>query len=504
MRIFDWIVGYFDKVRSRFRKKKQEQKVRERIVKTKGKSREEIQSTIEEKVKQEEALTAVEISELAETQTGIELQGLFAPPIKIRKRIFDLVEIEQEVTALNKKLIEVQIKQKQIVPVRFPQNYTTDKDIEELEQILQKHDNKQNLVLSTSAIDNLKRRFGQFDKFVQERILVGIYRIREVERAKEFKKFKHEIEALYVQVNKQIDQDDFQSAKLTIRKLEVLLKSIQALSVKIIQGKAKENNRVVSNLISRTVELKQKLSFRETEIEAKRQAEELKKQQEEAARRRLAEEARRREERKRREKAEDIQRQQEEAKRKKEEGKKQELQRLLAKKSNWQDYAQVLEANGITTLYHFTDRVNIASIKQNKGLYSWRYCDLNNILIIKSGGDSLSRGLDTKYNLQDFVRLSFCDDHPMQYRLYQSGYDLVLLKIDIGVAYLEKTRYSDVNATDSKHNQGSSIEDLKRVRFSATKKNYLRKDDPDFKFHQAEVLVKTWIPIEYITNINQF
>jgi len=369
---------------------------------------------------------------------------------------------------------------------------------------LQKHDNKQNLVLSTSAIDKLKSRFGQFDKFLQERVLVGIYRIREVERAKEFKKFKHEIEALHVQVNKQIDQEDFQSAKLAIRKLEVLLKSIQALSVKIIQGKAKENNRVVSNLVSKTVELKRKLSFRETEIEAKRQAEELKRQQEEAERRQLAEEARRKEERQRREQVALIQRQQEEAKRKKEEDKKQGLQRLLSKKSNWQNYAQILQENEITTLYHFTDRVNIASIKQNKGLYSWRYCDLNNISIIKSGGDTLSRGLDTKYNLQDFVRLSFCDDHPMQYRLSQSGYDLVLLKINIEVAYLENTRFSDINATDSNHRQGSSIEDLKRIRFSATKKNYVRKDDPDFKFHQAEVLVKTWIPIECITNINQF
>ena len=43
MKIFDWIRGYFDKDRSRFRKKKQEQEVRDRITKTKETSQEEIQ-----------------------------------------------------------------------------------------------------------------------------------------------------------------------------------------------------------------------------------------------------------------------------------------------------------------------------------------------------------------------------------------------------------------------------------------------------------------------------
>lgn len=492
MKIFIWLIRYFDKVHSYFRKKKQEQKVRNRIIKTKGTSREEIQTSIEEKVSQEESLTTSEILELAATQTAVELQELIDPTAKIHKRIFDLVEIEQELTALNQKLIEVQINQKQIEPIHFPQNYKTDKDIEKLNRLLRKHDNKQNLVLSTSAINKLKSRFRQFDKFLQERTLVGKYQLREAERAKEFKKFKDDIEARHNQVNKQIEQDDFQSAKSTLRELEVLLKSMQTLSVKTVQVKA--------NLISKTVELKRKLSFRETEIEAKRQAEELKKRQAEA----LAEEAKRKEETQQKEKEELIQRQQEEAKRKKEEEKKQALQRLSAKKSNWQDFDQVLQENGITTLYHFTDRANIPSIKSYGGLFSWHYCDTNNILIPKTGGDSLSRGLDKRHRLHDYVRLSFCSDHPMQYRLSQSGYNLIVLEVSIDVVFFENTRFSDINAADNEHQQGTTIDDLKRVRFSATKKSYLRKNDPDFKHHQAEVMVQTCIPIKYITNINQF
>jgi hypothetical protein len=82
-------------------------------------------------------------------------------------------------------LIKIQIKQKQIEPIRFSQEYTTDKDIEELERILQEHDNKQNLIFSTPAREKLKSRFGQFDRFLQERVLVKVYRIREEKRKKE-------------------------------------------------------------------------------------------------------------------------------------------------------------------------------------------------------------------------------------------------------------------------------------------------------------------------------
>ena len=163
-----------------------------------------------------------------------------------------------------------------------------------------------------------------------------------------------------------------------------------------------------------------------------------------------------------------------------------------------------MQQNGIKTLYHFTDRSNIKSIKEHGGLYSWHYCDRNNINIPFSGGDTLSRDLDRRYNLQDFVRLSFCNDHPMMWRLQQNGRNLLLLQVKIDVAYFEKTCFSDINATDSEHTHGSNLQDLKRIDFRAVKRNFVSRVDADFKTHQAEVLVKTWIPKEYITNINNF
>ena len=119
-----------------------------------------------------------------------------------------------------------------------------------------------------------------------------------------------------------------------------------------------------------------------------------------------------------------------------------------------------------------------------------------------AGFDSPSHSLDMRYGLQDFVRLSFCNDHPMAYRHKMNGVQLILLKIDIEVATWKYTLFSDRNAADSGHHHGGTIEDLKKVDFDAVKRNYVRRDDPDFKPHQAEVMVKTFVPLKYIKNID--
>jgi hypothetical protein len=500
MKIFDWIREYFEKFRSRFRKKKPEQILRDRIKNKKGTTQDAIRTQIEERVQQEDSISAEEISELAGSQTVVELQELLAAPTKSRIRVFDLVEIEQEVTALNKKLIEVQIKQKQIEPVCFPQTYKTDKDIEELEHILQKYDNKQNLTLSTSAIDKLKSRFGQFDKFLQDRILVKIYRIREEKRRKEEETKKQQVKELIGRIENLINHGNLQEAQSQLAKAAISISGLR-------------NPEQKKSFREKLEALKSKFRERQIREEAKRQAEELKKQQEEAEQRRLAEEAKREEERKRREQEELIRKQQEEVQKKKEQEKRQALQRLLTKKSNWQDFAQVLQENGITILYHFTDRVNIASIKQNGGLFSWHYCDINGIDILRPGGSFQSRQNDTTNGKRDFVRLAFNKEHPMLY-IAQKDERItspVWLEIKIDVAFWELTEFADKNAAAFKlytPNIGKDLQFLKNIRFdilnkAKTHKHYKLAEE-EKPYNQAEVLVKTWIPIEFITNINQF
>lgn len=171
-------------------------------------------------------------------------------------------------------------------------------------------------------------------------------------------------------------------------------------------------------------------------------------------------------------------------------------------KKDWSHIKDIFENKGIYCFYHFTEISNLDSIRQHGGLYSWYSCEQNGIKIPHPGGSPESRMLDCLYNLQDYVRLSFCDDHPMAYRHKQDGADLVLLKISTDVAFQQDTLFSDINATATGHSVGGSLDDLNKINFDAVKKHFVSRNDPDFSAHQAECLVKTFIPLKYILNIN--
>mgnify|MGYP000145040496 CR=1 FL=1 len=309
--------------------------------------------------------------------------------------------------------------------------------------------------------------------------------------------------------------------KLLKEKISTLLEETEN---HIIQGKAKEAKQSLYSLCDKITRIKDvairqrytqaqgALTKLENTLEQKRiaqLAEEQRRKNEEACRRkeeqeRIKREQERQAEELRRKRQEKADKRAEEALKKEqaEQAERQRLEKLSSeRKENWDDFYQVLVSNSIRYLYHFTDIRNIPSIKRHGGLFSWYYCKNNNISIPCQGGDYDSRELDKKYGLQDYVRLSFCDDHPMAYRLQQSGSDIKVLRIKIDVALLKDTLFSDINAADKLHTHGGSLEDLKRVNFTATKRHYVSKNDEDFKPHQAEVMVKTFVSLKYIENI---
>lgn len=309
--------------------------------------------------------------------------------------------------------------------------------------------------------------------------------------------------------------------KLLKEEITTLLKDTESF---IAQGKVKDAKGALCAVRNKIVRIKD-VDIRKHYIQAQEILTKLENTLEQKRLARLKEEQERKDEEERKRKAEKEQiireqerqaeelrkKRQEEADwraaeaRKKEQAEQAERQRLeklsVERKENWEDFYQVLENNGIRYLYHFTDKRNIPSIKRHGGLFSWYYCKNNNINIPCQGGDYDSRELDKKYGLQDYVRLSFCDDHPMAYRLQKSGSDIEILRIKIDVALLKGTLFSNINAADKLHTHGGSLQDLKRVNFGATKRHYVSKSDEDFKLHQAEVMVKTFVPLKYIDNI---
>jgi hypothetical protein len=176
-------------------------------------------------------------------------------------------------------------------------------------------------------------------------------------------------------------------------------------------------------------------------------------------------------------------------------------------KTNWGDFAAVMEQFNISCLYHFTDRSNLESIQQHGGLYSWFYLESNGIAIPKAGGGELSRRLDSRRGLQDYVRLSFNSKQPMLYVAQQEGHisDPVILEIDPQVIFWEDTWFSNINAAT--FNKGTPIigpgfEHFQSIRFDiATKRSW--SGELQKGLFQAEVMVKTHIPLTYILNFNQ-
>ena len=190
--------------------------------------------------------------------------------------------------------------------------------------------------------------------------------------------------------------------------------------------------------------------------------------------------------------------------------KEEERRRFLEKekinfKENYEEFRRVLEDNKIDCFYHFTERSNLDNIRKEGGQFSWDFLKKNNIKSV-FGGDEFSHQLDRKYGLEDYARLSFCEKHPMMFCALKKGRikDPVILEIDIEVAFLKGTLFSDMNATKTGHKIGGGIEDLKNVKLDVVKDDFFNLADSDKAYYQAEILVKTKIPIGYIRNINKF
>ena len=313
--------------------------------------------------------------------------------------------------------------------------------------------------------------------------------------ARELKILEDETRALLSEIEKLIEKRRADDARTALDHVIEKIVKVKDDSIR------RKHQQLQSRLTKLIAELEQE--------ELARLAEERRRREEEAQRQKEAEErAKKEKERKEREEREkreaEAKRLADEARRK-EDAERQERQRLETLsselKDDWQDFKNVLDENGIRFLYHFTVVRNIPSIKRHGGLYSWYYCHTHDITIPCQGGDYDSQELDKKYGLEDYVRLSFCDDHPMAYRLKQSGSNIKILKIKADVALLKDVQFSDMNAADKRHTHGKTLGHLQMVDFDATKMHYLRSDDPNFKPHQAEVMVKTFIPLKYSVNI---
>src|SRR6185437_14934839 len=91
-------------------------------------------------------------------------------------------------------------------------------------------------------------------------------------------------------------------------------------------------------------------------------------------------------------------------------------------KRNSEPNIKVLRRNEIQTLFHFTDAANLDSIRKH-GLMSAATLNAQSITSVMNS-DELSRKLDQDAGLQDYVRLSFNDQNPMQFKVLETRFKL--------------------------------------------------------------------------------
>lgn len=171
-------------------------------------------------------------------------------------------------------------------------------------------------------------------------------------------------------------------------------------------------------------------------------------------------------------------------------------------KSDYKSYQIIINKHKINCLYHFTDRQNLQSIRSNSGLYSWYTCNQRGIKIPAQGGSELSKNLDQRHGLQDYVRLCFNKNHPMFYVARRDGRlkSPYFLEILTDVIYWQDTLFSNENAASNTVIIGGSINHFNNINFIKAKTG-IWQNEIEKKQIQAEVLVKTHIPIQFIRNI---
>ncbi|MFM9950453.1 MAG: DarT ssDNA thymidine ADP-ribosyltransferase family protein [Saprospiraceae bacterium] len=432
--------------------------------------------------------TAKNIIEAIEHQPEIKSESKVK---KKWKRLYEIHELETEIGVLKDKLTTLDFTESQITSAIYPDTLSIDNKVNKLFKLLNNNKIGEKTSLYDVLISDFDKNFQQLEGILTDKSAFSRHKNREAEKQRQQKIYENEINKKINTIEFYINQNQLNEAKSLI---EVLKYSIKPYD---------------ENRLRRLSKANEKLKEKELLIFEKKQEELFKRQTEEAIKIKKIQEQKLEEQK--------IAREKELAKQRVENDKKAEKERklkaLLNKKANWRDFQKILQENEINEFFHFTDISNLKSIKQNGGLYSWFYCDMNNIDISMPGGSLGSRQNDTANGKKDFVRVAINKEHPM---LYVAKKDRrisneVWLYINVEVAYFENTEFSDKNAaafSSYTPNIGKDLSYLENIRFDVLKKaervKHYGLNEDEKPYNQAEVLIKTWIPIEYITNINNY
>lgn len=161
-----------------------------------------------------------------------------------------------------------------------------------------------------------------------------------------------------------------------------------------------------------------------------------------------------------------------------------------------------LKENKIEMLYHFTSKDNIDSIKQH-GL-----CSIDRLsrlgIEVQYASSEVSRNLDYRKQLSNYVHLSYEQKHPMLYQALVEGRlsEYTVYNISPEVLILKTTLFTNGNAARNNVHISDSIDFLLNINFkSFHNKNYWELSQEEQLLFQSEVLVQEQIEKQFIVNI---
>lgn len=158
----------------------------------------------------------------------------------------------------------------------------------------------------------------------------------------------------------------------------------------------------------------------------------------------------------------------------------------------------------VSVIWHFTDETNLQSIIEHKGLLSLAETRKRGIVIPAAGGNQWSHDADGYKGVDQYVHLSFLDDHPMLFRAKEAGRitNPVWLKISLDVLDIQGVRYT----ADVSNKAGVPLLTSDQARESLDLEvMFARTDWKDSQIKErrklalkSEVLIPDFIPIELI------
>lgn len=160
---------------------------------------------------------------------------------------------------------------------------------------------------------------------------------------------------------------------------------------------------------------------------------------------------------------------------------------------------ETLNHYGITSIWHFTDASNLASIEKY-GLLSLDLLAQQKIHVPCYGGDELSHRLDRGKGLDKFVHLAIIRDHPMQYIKVKNGIikNPIWLEIDTSVLFENESGCCNQLANAS-FAQCYKIENLDKV---IDLKKLLDNPAPKDPIKRAQLIVANKIDYSKIKGIH--